>query len=227
MMRRAVVVGLSIVGLLVLPGRVGAQVRDSTVRGVMAARPDTLPARAIAVRLEAGLVLAHQIYGSPEAEIAAGLGGVVRGAVEYRWNRGFGTFAMLGGSIVSADESMGGTRLASGSATQFDVMAGLSWQPPIRERTPEPVTLHVAGGGAWISVPSPDATDLPGDPGPPSTRIREEDKPFPAWEVGLTIRPTRRALSGSAVLQTTRVLPSSADEDVWTQRLLIMLRLGT
>ena len=227
MMRCVGALVLSIAGLLASPARAEAQVRDTTVRGVMAARPDTIPARAIAFRLEAGGVLPHQIYGSPSLEIAGGLGGVARAAIEYRFNRGLGTFAMLGGSIVKAEERQDGSRVASGTATQVDVMAGLSWQPPIRERSPEPVTLHVAGGGAWIAMPEEGLVSAPGDPPLPIGRIEDQDQPVPVFEVGLSIRPTGRALSGVAVLQMTRVLPSAADEDVWTQRLLIMLRLGT
>lgn len=199
-------------------GTAGAQVRDTTVRGVMAARPDTIPARAISVRLEIGGVLPHQLYGSPDGEIAASFGGVARAAVEYRLNRGLGTFAMLGGSIVSVEERVAGAAVGSGNATQFDVMAGVTWQPPIRERSPEPVTLHVAGGGAWISGPEELA---------PFARMADEDQPVPVWEAGLSIRPTRRRFSGVAVLQMTKVLPSAADEDVWAQRLIIALRLGT
>lgn len=179
---------------------------------------DTLPVRAIHARIELGAVAGHRLYRSDELETSASLGAAVRGSVEYRFGRGLGTFAMLGGSFARAESRAADVRQGKGSTTQFDVQAGFIWQPPIRRADPEPVTLHVAGGGAWVS--GPDEVD-------PFPQVDDEDQPVPVWEVGLAIRPVRRALAGFAALQMVRILPTTPDVDVWARRLIVGFRLGS
>ena len=225
MMGRVKVLACSIVGLLIASSPAGAQVQDTTARGVVAAQPDSI--RALLVRLEVGGVLPHQVYGAPSFEIATDFGGAARAAVEYRFDFGLGTFAMLGGSVMKIEQREAGLETFEGTAMQYDLMAGFTWQPPIRQRVPEPVKLHVAGGGAWLSMPDEPIVSAPGDPPRPLSRIGDQDQPVPVWEVGVSVRPSRRPLAALAVFQMTKVLPSGADEDVWAQRLIVALRLGS
>ena len=225
MMRRVVVLACSIVGLLGIASPAGAQVQDTTARGVTTAPRDSV--RALAMRLEVGGVLPHLMYGSPTFEIATDFGGAARAAVEYRFDFGVGTFAMLGGSVMKVEQRQGGLETFEGTAMQYDVMAGFTWQPPIRQRSPEPVKLHVAGGGAWLSMPDESIVVAPGGPPRPLASINDQDQPVPVWEVGLSVRPSSRPLAAVAVLQMTKVLPSAADENVWAQRLIVALRIGS
>lgn len=175
---------------------------------------DTLAILGLQPRLELGVVFGYEVLPasmmSGETDVDAGA--IVRAALDYRFRHGLATFGMLGGSIARVTSTLADD---AGTTTHMDVMAGLSWRPPIRQREPEPVSLHVAGGATIISGPD----DIP------PYRLYSDRSPQFMWEVGLSVHPGGR-FGGMLGYQTVEVPPQVEVDEQPIHRIILVVRIA-
>jgi hypothetical protein len=177
---------------------------------------DTVPALGLHVRGEVGAVLGHDVLRETTVETTTGVGALLRAGVEYRFRRGLGAYGMLGGSLARVTVSEALVAERTGTATQIDLLGGLTWRPPIRQAEPEPVILHIAGGASW-----------PGGPESiPPYATMGDNTPFEMWEVGISVRAQQPAVGAMVALQSVSVVPRVSESESSMRRVLLAVRLG-